>query len=214
MNAETIVISVGGSLIVPDDIDTEFLKHLRTLLEKQTTKNDKKFVVITGGGKTSRKYAGAAEKLDNISVEELDEIGIAACQLNAHIVRLALKGLNVSVNPDLDFYTPGSSSDGAAVRTALRHSATKVINLTNIDYVYTDDPKKNPDAQKIEDITWTEFRKLIPEEWSPNLSSPFDPMAAKMAHEKGIEVASINGGKLEELAKYLDGKEFVGTVIN
>jgi uridylate kinase len=88
------------------------------------------------------------------------------------------------------------------------------VNLSNIDYVYDSDPRKNPDAKKIEKISWADFRKLIPEEWDPGLSSPFDPVAAKEAQSLGLEVAIIYGEKLQEFSNYLDDKPFVGTVIS
>jgi uridylate kinase len=91
--------------------------------------------------------------------------------------------------------------------------AHKVINLSNTDYVYTDNPKTNPDAQKIETINWSEFRKLIPEEWGPGLSSPFDPVAAREAERIGLEVAQINGNKIEEVMHYVHGENFIGTRI-
>ena len=43
------------------------------------------------------------------------------------------------------------------------------------------------------------------------MSAPFDPVAAKEAESKGIEVAQINGAKLEELRNYLNGTAFIGT---
>ncbi|HEY0979731.1 MAG TPA: UMP kinase, partial [Candidatus Paceibacterota bacterium] len=87
-------------------------------------------------------------------------------------------------------------------------------NLSNIDYVYTADPRTNPDAQKIENIGWADFRKLIPTEWDPGLSSPFDPVAAREAEALKLEVAVINGNNLEAFEHYLDGKPFSGTVIS
>ena len=67
---------------------------------------------------------------------------------------------------------------------------------------------------KIEDITWTDFRKLIPETWDPGLSSPFDPIAAKEAQANGIEVACINGNDLSSLEHYLNEEPFIGTRIH
>ncbi len=99
------------------------------------------------------------------------------------------------------------------MRTALRHGARIVVNLSNIDYVYTADPREDPAAERIEEISWSEFRKIIPAEFSPNLSSPFDPTAAREAAEAGIEVAVINGAQLGEFVKYLDGEAFAGTRI-
>jgi uridylate kinase len=111
-------------------------------------------------------------------------------------------------------YRPGASTDLRAVQIASHCGATKMINLSNIDYVYTDDPRKNPDAVALKEIAWPEFRKIIPESWSPGLSSPFDPIAAREAERLGIEVAIINGEKLEEVEQYLSEQTFVGTRIH
>ncbi len=111
-------------------------------------------------------------------------------------------------------YRPGASTDLRAIQIAERVGAKKVVNLSNIDYVYTADPRTNPEATPIKNISWSEFRKLIPSEWDPGLSSPFDPMAALEAEVKDIEVACINGDNIEELKKYLDNEEFTGTLIH
>jgi uridylate kinase len=226
---ETIVISVGGSLIVPDAIDTHFLSALKDLIETETA-NNRRFILIAGGGKTARKYADAAAAVAPLENEDLDWLGIHATRLNAHLVRTIFRHLAhpvIITNPDdiLDVpttarliiasgYRPGSSTDLRAIQIAERVGATKVINLSNIEYVYTADPKTNPTAEKIEDITWSAFRKLIPDEWDPGLNSPFDPVAAREAQEKDIEVACIDGTKLSSLKNYLEGKPFTGTRIH
>lgn len=224
---ETIVMSVGGSLIVPDQIDVEFLASLKNFLETET---DKRFVIIAGGGRTARRYQDAADSLHLLNKEDLDWLGIHATRLNGHLLRTILKDIAhpvIITNPDeiLDApqsarviiaagYRPGASTDLRAIQIAERVSATKVVNLSNIDYVYTADPKKDPKATPIKEIVWGEFRKLIPTEWDPGLSSPFDPIAARAAEEKGIEVACINGDKLTELKNYLSHQNFIGTRIH
>ena len=50
--SEIIVISVGGSLICPDNIDVSFLKKLKEVIVKHVEKG-KRFVLITGGGRTA-----------------------------------------------------------------------------------------------------------------------------------------------------------------
>ncbi len=226
---ETIVMSVGGSLIVPDHIDTKFLASLKDLITTETA-SGRRFILIAGGGKTSRRYVDAATEVSSLDNDDMDWLGIHATRLNGHLLRTVFRDLAHPVmvtNPDdvLDTpaeaklvigagYRPGSSSDLQAVRIAERVGATKMINLSNIDYVYTADPRTDPTAEKIEDITWSDFRKLIPEEWGPNLSSPFDPVAARTAQEKNIEVANINGTNLVSLKNYLDGKAFTGTRIH
>jgi uridylate kinase len=227
--SETIVMSVGGSLIVPGEIDTNFLSDLKKFIEAETAVG-RRFIIIAGGGRTARNYQEAAAAVSDLNAEDLDWMGIHATRLNGHLLRTIFRDLAHRVmitNPDeiLDVpkhekvviasgYRPGSSTDLRAVQIAEKIGAPRVINLSNIDYVYTDDPRKNPDATKIESISWTEFRAIIPADWDPGLSSPFDPVAAKIAERDRIEVAIINGNKLSEVMKYLDGKGFVGTKIS
>ena len=227
---ETIVMSVGGSLIVPCAIDTTFLTSLKKFIDMETTSKGRRFIIIAGGGRTARNYQEAASAVSDLDAEDLDWMGIHATRLNGHLLRTIFRHTAHRVmitNPDeiLDVpknekvviaagYRPGSSTDLRAVQIAEKIGATKVINLSNIDYVYTADPRTNPDAQKIESISWTDFRALIPDEWDPGLSSPFDPIAAKVAQRDNIEVAIINGDKLDEVVKYLDGGEFIGTKIS
>jgi uridylate kinase len=227
---ETIIISVGGSLIVPgDQIDTHFLSSLRDLVETETA-HGRRFILIAGGGKTARKYQEAAAEVATLTRDDLDWLGIHATHLNGHLLRTVFRDIAYPImikNPDdiLDVpkaeqvivaagYRPGCSTDLRAIQIAERVGAKKVINLSNIDYVYTADPKTDPTATKIESITWADFRKLIPENWDPGLNAPFDPVAAREAEIKGIEVAAINGTKLVSLKSYLDGQPFTGTRIH
>lgn len=222
-------MSVGGSLIVPDQIDTAFLTNLRTFISEHATTHGRRFIIIAGGGKTARRYQDAAREVTELTSDDLDWMGIHATRLNGHLLRTIFRDTahpEVITNPDdiLDVpsttpliiaagYRPGCSTDLRAIQIAERVNATHVINLSNIDYVYTADPKSDPSAQKIETITWPEFRALIPKEWDPGLSSPFDPIAAKEAERLNIEVASINGERFDALTAYVNGKQFVGTKI-
>jgi len=227
---ETIVMSVGGSLIVPDSIDTTFLTTLKDLITAETTGTGRRFIIIAGGGKTARRYQDAAATVTTLTRDDLDWLGIHSTHLNGHLLRTIFRDIAYHImikNPDdvIDVpaqyqviiaggYRPGCSTDLRAIQIAEKLGATKVINLSNTDYVYTDNPHTNPNAVKIEDITWSEFRKLIPDEWEPGLSAPFDPVAAKVAERDNIEVAQINGLKLDHLRDYLANRPFVGTRIH
>ncbi len=222
-------MSVGGSLIVPDAIDTTFLSHFKAFITEETARG-RRFIIIAGGGKTARRYQDAAAAVHNTTSDDLDWLGLHATRLNGHLLRTIFRDLAHPVmitNPDdvLDVpeeapliiaagYRPGASTDLRAIQIADRVKAHKVINLSNTDYVYTDNPKTNPAAEKIEDISWADFRKLIPETWDPGLSSPFDPIAAREAERLKIEVAAINGTRLDALADYLNGEPFLGTRIH
>ena len=230
MNAkerERIVVSVGGSLIVPDGIDVDFLSRFKALILEKV-QHGFTFSIIAGGGKIARHYQDAANAVTELSRQDLDWIGIHSTRLNAQLLRNIFVGYahqQVVKNPTIDIeadepiiigagWQPGCSTDYDAVLMAKNLGATRLVNLSNIDYVYDADPRKNQSAKKIEKISWTAFRKLIPEEWDPGLSSPFDPVAAKEAEAIGLEVAIINGAKLEEFSNYLDDKSFIGTVIS
>ncbi len=224
---EYVVVSVGGSLIVPDEIDTVFLSTFRDLILQKISEGFS-FCIIAGGGKTCRKYQAAAKSVASVSNEASDWIGVSVNNMHADFLK-ALFGEHAYPKVINEFSKsfptshavlcvgaekPGHSSDYDAVVAARKLGAKKVINLSNIDYVYTADPKKDPNAKKIEKITWSEFRDIIPKEWEPGLSSPFDPVAAKNSQELGLEVVIMNGKKLSEFENYLSGKPFVGSVIS
>jgi uridylate kinase len=226
-HTETIVVSVGGSLIVPDHIDTTFLKKLRTYIYKEIELG-KRFVIITGGGKTCRKYQDAASKVCSLENEDLDWLGIHATRLNGHLLRsifrdiahpVLIKNPNKKVTTDKPViiaagWKPGWSTDYVAVQIAKKIGAKKLVNLSNIDYAYDKDPNKHSDAKLIKEIDWEAFRTLLPETWDPGLSSPFDPIAAKDAQKHNLEVAIINGAKLGQMEKYLNNEKFKGTLIS
>ncbi|MEX0930231.1 MAG: UMP kinase [Candidatus Paceibacterota bacterium] len=222
---DTIIISLGGSLIVPDTVDAGFLKEFKTLIESFAAEG-KRFFIITGGGKVCRRYQEGLDEVIGASKEELDWIGIHVTRLNAQLVRMMFgeraHGEIILDPADAAHSTspitigagwkPGCSTDYDAVLFAEQTGASKILNLSNVEYVYDKDPKKHDDAQKIESISWSEFRTLLPEEWDPGLNAPFDPIAAKKAEELGLEVGILNG-RIENIKNYFEGKKFVGTVI-
>jgi len=225
-NEETIIISLGGSLIIPDQIDINFLSEFKKIILDQVEKG-KKFIIITGGGKICRRYQDAAKEITSPTNEDLDWIGIASLRLNAELIRVIFEDKVCSqVMPDLrenlsfdkpiiigSAYEPGQSTDWDTVLAAQNVGAKKIINLSNIDYVYDSDPKKNSNAKKIDKISWVNYRKLIPEDWNPGLNSPFDPIASKKAEELGLQVCIISGSNIENIKNCIDNLPFQGTII-
>ncbi|MDD4353529.1 MAG: UMP kinase [Candidatus Nanoarchaeia archaeon] len=223
MKSEIIVLSVGGSLIVPNEIDVDFIKSFKELLIKRP----ERFILVVGGGGTARKYQKALSVFDNISKDDGDWVGIAATKLNSEFIKSVFKKNchpDVISNPlsELNFtekfliasgWKPGFSTDFDAVILAHNLGAIKVINLSNIKYAYDKDPNKFKDAKKIEKINWKDFRKIVGNKWNPGLNTPFDPIASKKAQELGLEVVILNGKDLTNLNDYFDGKKFIGTII-
>jgi len=183
--------------------------------------------MICGGGKTSRNYQEALKLTSNPTKEDLDWMGIKGTILNANLVRIIFRDYSnpkIITNPTdkVEFnekiivasgWKPGFSTDYDAVMLAENFGVNKLINFTNIDYIYDKDPNKFEDAKPIKKISWSEFRKLLPDKWKPGLNTPFDPIAAKKAEELGLNVIVLNGKNLSNFENYLNGKEFVGTVI-
>ncbi len=222
---KTIVLSLGGSLIAPDDIDIIFLKNFKNTIGRFVKKGFK-FVIICGGGKIARNLQQGASKLPNITNDDMDWLGIFATRSNAMLVRGifgsgAEEKIITNPNGISSFkknifvaagWKPGWSTDYDAVLLAKNLNANEVVNMSNVDYVYDKDPNKYKDAKKVEKISWNEFLKLTGGKWKAGLNVPFDPIAAKEAKKSGIR-AIIIGGNLKNFESFLDRKKFKGTVI-
>lgn len=226
MEKQIVVISLGGSLIVQENIDINFLKEFRKVILKYLQK-DMKFIVICGGGRTARNYQNAAKEIANLNRDDLDWIGIHATRINAHLIRTIFRDYahpKIIKNPTekIKFkekilvasgWKPGFSTDYDAVLLAKNFNAKKLVNLSNINYIYDKDPKKFPNAKIIKEIIWNDFRKIVGNKWDPGLNAPFDPIASKEAQKLKMEVAIMNGKNLENFEKYLNGDDFVGSII-
>ncbi len=232
INEEIIIISLGGSLIFPEKINTDFIIKFKKAIEEEIS-NGYRFVIITGGGKIARTYIQAAQAMGCVDDEEKDWLGVHATRMNAHFIKTVFKEYahpRINKNPrtkeDLmehfasgekvmmaAGWRPGWSTDYVATILAERFKAKKIINLSNITYLCDKDPNKFPDAKKIKEITWEEFRKIVGDTWDPGMSAPFDPIASKLAQENNLEVAIIGGDNLDNMKKYIRGEEFEGSVI-
>lgn len=223
-----LVISVGGSLVVPNGgIDHVFLKHFKTLITKHL-KRGWRFVIVVGGGGTARQYQEAARRVGKLTRDDIDWLGIHSTRLNGHLMRTVLRDVAHPVmlkDPSRPLtrwkepvlvvagWKPGWSTDYVATRLARRLHSRAVVNLSNIDYVYDKDPHVYKNAQAICDMTWKEFRKMVGSVWNPGMNVPFDPVASRLAHHSGIKVAIVNGKNFKNLDRLLRGEDFVGTVI-
>lgn len=227
MKKESIIISLGGSIIVPEKVNVAFLRKFRRLII-QNLKNYSKIIIVAGGGKVCRNYQQAAGKIAKISEEDLDWVGIAATKLNAEMIRAIFGKLayeKVAYNPHQKVitnkkivvgsgYAPGSSSDLDAVVLAKNHGAKTVINLSNISYVYTKDPRKHKDAKLIRAMSWLEFKKIIGGKFTPGMNAPFDPVAGQLAQKLDVKIVVMKGTNLTNFANFLKGRKFRGTVIS
>ena len=224
------VISLGGSIVAPEKVDTEFLKNfvslIRSFIEKD---NNNRFIFVVGGGGPARLYQNAYRDIFNndIKNEEADWIGIMATRLNAQLIKAVMSDYcsqDVVTNPlevspltghvlVVAGWKPGFSTDYDAVLLAERFGAEMVINLSNIEKVYTADPRTDSNAKPIDKITWADFRTMVGDEWVPGKNVPFDPIASRHAEKIGLKVICAAGKNIDNLKKILNGEEFIGTTI-
>lgn len=223
------ILSLGGSIIsLSDGLNSKFLKKFKKLIEKRVEQGDR-FIIVVGGGFIARKYVQGLNILNkDIKTENKDYLGIYATYINAWFVRSIFEDLSYEkliTNPNIKIrtnkplifsggYKPGNSSDLVAVLLAETYNVKNIINLSNIDYVYDNDPKKFPDAKKIEKINWKNFLELIGNDFKPGMNAPFDPIASKFCQKKGKKVIVLNGQNIKNLENYFLGQKFKGTEIS
>ena len=222
------IISVGGSIIIPPEgFNLEFLKKFRELILKRVALGEK-FILVIGGGSTCRRYQAAAKEVIKMSNEDLDWLGIYATHFNARFVGLLIKGWSdkkLIENPTKKMkskkpvliaggWKPGCSTDYDAVLLAKTYKAKEVINLSNIDYIYDSDPRQNPQAKKMENLTWAQLRQIVGDNWEPGANLPFDPIAAKEAQKLKLAVKFVKGTDLTSMEDVLYGKIYKGSLIS
>jgi uridylate kinase len=227
MKRPPIIISLGGSLIVPTTgIDIAFLKQFKSLISRRIAKGDR-FVIICGGGSTARQYQSAARAVGQLTHEDIDWLGIHATRLNGHLMRAIFHRQShptIVKNPNAPprfrepiliaaGWKPGWSTDYDAVLLASGLGATTVINLSDLDYVYSADPRKDRNAKPVKQIDWKAFRKLVGNKWDPGLNAPFDPVASELAARIGLTVKMICGRSIKDVERAISGEPFKGTMI-
>ena len=223
------VLSVGGSIVAPDKVDTVFIiKFKKAILEYLNGDSDRRLVFVVGGGGPARSYQKAyREIVEEPDTDSQDWIGIMATRLNGEL----LKGVFTDLCPDpvvtnptsiksfkgrilvAAGWKPGFSTDNDSVLLAENIGADTVINLSNIKKVYSADPKLDTNAVPLDHITWSEMRKLVGDKWVPGVNVPFDPVATKRASELNLKVITAAGNDIKNMKKILVGSNFEGTTI-
>ena len=221
---DSIVISIGGSVIFSEDADDNFFLKLKNLVEKFVKKY--RIFLVVGGGKAAREYIKLGRK-NNLNENKLDEIGIEITRVNA---KLLANILSISLNKipkttdeakDLDSSivvmggtTPGHSTDMVGAELSEKINATKFIIATNVDGVFDKDPNKFSDAKQIKEISIKELLEKFGDKWdSAGKNIVIDGPALKIIKRAKIPTFVLNGIKIDQVENVLNNKNFNGTVI-
>jgi uridylate kinase len=223
-----VVVSIGGSVLLTGKGDTEYLAKLADLL--RTVGAQRPLVVTTGGGRTARMYIEIGRAL-GLTEYELDEVGIELTRLHA---RLLAGKIGPPTPPDppttvpevvdelrhgspivLGGTEPGHTTDGVAALVAVRVRAARVVNATDVEGVYDKDPRTNPGAQRIERLTWPEFRAMVQAGASGAAGQNFlfDRLGADALARARIPLLIVPGRDLANLENAILGRPCRGSRI-
>lgn len=219
-----VVLKIGGSLIYDLNLQIrkEFLAKLAGWTEKALGSYDQ-IIIATGGGKMSRHLSSqlAGTKIDSMNLYQL---GMSVTWVSARILASFIGG-DVAVPKTLGEtvenivhkenkviivggFKPGWSSDmDAAVLADICH-VTKIHKISNIEGIYTDDPRLVPDARVIKDMSWNQFFVQFgltggEKKDKPDMNTPIGSAAAYFAAKKGLTFF-VSGGRTIDNANSFD----------
>ena len=187
--------------------------------------------LVIGGGNILRGTAASAQGMDRVSA---DYMGMLATIINALALQdiLEKKGVDTRVMTAIRMEelaepyirrravrhldkgrvvifaggtgNPYFSTDTAAVLRALEIEAQVILKATNVDGIYTADPKKNPGAKFLPQIT---FQEALVKGYAV-----MDANAFGLCKENKLPIVVMNVNQKGAVARVLQG-ERVGTLV-
>jgi uridylate kinase len=186
-------------------------------------------VVILGGGALARQFIGLAKEL-GLNMDAQDEVAISCSRLFA---QLFLKRLGesaastVALTPDqaavylgegkiavMGGLRPGITTDTVATLVAEKIGADLLLKGSDQKGVYNKDPRKYPDAVKLDHLTFEELAKVFEQnEHKAGIHQIIDPEAVKVLMRCHVKVVVVSGFEPQNMLLAVAG-ENVGTVIS
>lgn len=219
------VLKLGGFAFESELSGSKLRGYVKALREFSRRN---RLVIVTGGGSIARRYIAAAREL-GASEFVCDQIGIHVSRLNARLLATGLgesafpeipkspDGMVESMGSDLIVVMgglqPGQSTNAVAALAAEAMRADLLVNATDVDGVYTADPRKDPNAKKLEEVT--------PEKLMAILSTGgirageydlMDPLAIRIIQRSRLPAVIVDGRNPSNVEKAMHGKR-IGTRI-
>lgn len=221
-----LVIRIGGS-VVASPVNTDLMSKYAEII-KDIKQQGHEVAVVLGGGALAREFISLARNLELDMVDQ-DEIAISCSRLFA---QLFLKKLGetscskVAVTLDeaamclregkilvMGGLKPGITTDAVAALVAERVKAELLIKGTDQNGVYNMDPRKHPNAVKLDKLSFEELSEVF--EHSKHVAGIhqiIDPEAIKVLKRKKLKLVVVNGFQPENIMAAIRG-EPVGTII-
>jgi uridylate kinase len=220
------VIRIGGSVIgsPPNPrLIQEYAKVIQTLRMKGY-----ELAVVVGGGAPAREFIRLAKEV-GLPEPEQDEIAISVSRLFAQLLVMKIGGLDWKDIPTsiedavkilqkrgavvMGGLKPGMTTDTVAALLASEIAAEFIVKATDQDGIYTKDPRKHLDAQKINDLSFDELGRLLEQDkHKAGIHQIIDPEAVRILETKRIRTVVINGLNPENLVLTMNGEK-IGTLI-
>jgi len=181
--------------------------------------------VIVGGGQVSRDYIKSASEM-GLSPYQQDTVAIHASRLNARLVAMKLGGVS-SVPTSIDGMLqrlarnrvavmgglkPGITTDTVAALVAQKWRADMLVKASDQTGIYTDDPRTNKKAKKLDKITYEKMKQILGGTHRPGIHSIVDPVAVDHLLESRVKLVVLNGSDARGVIKALHGEK-IGTVV-
>jgi uridylate kinase len=218
------VVKLGGALFRRDP-DVKALKEMGNVLEGFVAEGNQ-LVLVAGGGENARTYISAARKL-GAEESTCDLLGIQITRANAELLRLAIGSAASSKIPttlgDLPHLVgsgktvvmgglqPGQSTSAVAALAAEITRSEILVNGTDVEGVYDEDPKKNPKAKLIRSVhvdkllTWAMGGEVFAGRYEL-----LDPLAIKILQRAKIPTRFVSLEDPTNIIAALRGKD-IGT---
>lgn len=201
-----LVVSIGGSVLT-SNLDPERIRKYASSI--QALAREHVTYIVVGGGRIARDYITAARDLGANEVE-CDIIGIDMTRINAKLLITALDDIvypvpltsyqdakNAALSGKvvvMGGLTPGQTTDAVSAVLAEYVGADLLINATSVDGVYTADPNRDSNAEKISTMTPSHLVDIVMKiNMSAGSNSPLDPLAAKIIQRCGIKTIVVDG---------------------
>ena len=169
-----IVVKLSGSLFEPAKGEPARIKKIASALQKLSDEGYT-IVAVAGGGKVARQYIQAGRALGT-DESSLDQMGIEVSRLNARLLIFALKGAYPDVPISLEEVAkiaesrriivtgglhPGHSTNAVSALIAEKIRADVFINATDVDGVYSADPRKDKKAKLLKEISVKKLTEML-----------------------------------------------------